>query len=129
MNRQVEREERIARQVNLVLAAWLVILAIAWRHDGAPLVLATLVGAFVVAYAPFAIGASRVRAFNGAAGIALAAAALTLPHHPSVMAWNSVFVGLAITAVSLLPSREGFHVPHPLRAWRARHPHRTRRPK
>jgi hypothetical protein len=124
MNDQIEREERIARQVNVVLAAWLLILAFAWRHDGLPLVLVALVGALVVAYAPRALGPARVRSFNGAAGIALAAAALTLPRHPSAMAWNSVLVGLAITTLSLLPASGGFHAPHPLRAWRARHPRR-----
>ena len=108
----------------MVLAAWLLILAFAWRHDGLPLVLTALVGAFVVAFAPLAIGAARVRAFNGAAGIALAAAALTLPRHPSAMGWNSVLVGLAITALSLLPAGGELHAPHPLRAWRERHPRR-----
>jgi hypothetical protein len=127
MKDPVEREERVARQVNVVLTAWLLILAFAWRHDGLPLVLATLVGAFVVAFAPRALEPARVRAFNGAAGIALAAAALTLPRHPSPMAWNSVLVGLAITALSLLPAGGGLHAPHPLQAWRARHPRRDRK--
>ena len=114
----------------MTLAGWLLVSALVfWRHEGVRFAVTSLVGALVVALAPSALGPSRVQRFNTAAGIALAAAALALPRTLSATAWINVIVGLAIASVSLLPSVEGFHVPHPVRAWRARHPRRTRRPR
>ena len=127
MDDRVERAEKRARHVNVTLAGWLVVSAFGWRHEGPRFVVTSLVAAVVVAVAPSALGAARVQRFNTLAGIALAAAAVALPRAVTAMTWINVIVGLTIAAVSLIPPIEGFHVPHPVRAWRSRHPRRTRR--
>jgi predicted lysophospholipase L1 biosynthesis ABC-type transport system permease subunit len=124
---KVTHEERIARYVNMGLASWLLVSAFLWRHDGLQFLVTVLIGAVVVALAPFAIGASHVRRLNAAAGFALAVAALALPRASSLTAWNNIIFGLAIAAVSMLPPREGFHTPHVVQTWQARHPHRAHR--
>jgi hypothetical protein len=120
------QEERLARHVNVALAWWLLISAFTWRHGRFHFVVAWVVSAFVVALAPLVVGPSRVRPFNAAAGLALAAVGLTMPRVSAISVWN-VVIGLAITALSLLPPQE-FRRPHALPARRGRQPRRAHRP-
>jgi hypothetical protein len=120
-------ERDVARLVNAALAAWLFVTAFAWRNMPVHFAVVSLVGAFIVAFAPLAIGPGRLRWFNAAAGLALAIAALMLPRASAARAWVDIVVGLGVAALSLLPPFEAFTTPHPVRAWRARHPRRPRR--
>jgi hypothetical protein len=95
-------DKAAARYLNMALGAWVLISAFVWPHNRFQFVVTSVVGAVVLALAPFSGELPRLaRTVNVIAGLALAAAALRLPRSAAFTAWHNAIFGLAIAAVAL----------------------------
>lgn len=103
-----------ARAGNLLLGGWLIISALAWDITAPARTDALVVGYLVFVLSVVATLADGVRALNTVLGVWLVASTWIFPPQHALMRLNTVAVGVAIAALSLI-GRRGRIRPLPLR--------------
>jgi len=88
--------------VNVGLGVWLLISSLLWRTGSPTFINLWVTGIVAIVSALLAIRAPRFRFVTVAAGVWLIASMFAFPNYSSPIVWNNVFVGAAISLVSLV---------------------------
>ncbi len=91
--------------MNTVLGAWLVASVLLWHHRGPEGFNTLITGLLVIAVAPLAVWAPRIRFAASFLGVWLAATTLVFVHAHRFTFFHDLAVSIAIVAISLVPSR------------------------
>jgi hypothetical protein len=90
------------RLVAVALGAWLVISALVWTHTDAQMTNAVISGVLAIVIALTSTRLPFVRYLNAALGVWIFVSAFLLASGTIATAWNEIFDGISLVAVSLI---------------------------
>lgn len=91
------------RVVAVALGAWLIVSAFLWRHTYAQMTNGVICGVLAIVVALAASRLPQARFVNTLVGIWVFVSAFLLAAGSLATAWNEIFVGAALVAVSIVP--------------------------
>ena len=94
-----------ARYLNVLVGAWLLVSAFAWRHDQAASANTWICGILVLAFALWALWMPTMQWWNTLIGAWVVFAGFALQHLSAATQWNNVILGVLILLISLVPSQ------------------------